>query len=121
MDLAYFQILRTPTFAAVSVRGCLMVGFEQAGSGSTFNVASRSLRQYPPGDWPPRMMASGFNLVPLPGGWRLDLPYYFVLPLVMAVAAAPWLRWRFSLRTLLISTTVMALALGLIVALTRYH
>jgi hypothetical protein len=48
-----------------------------------------------------------------------DLPFYFVpywLPfsIVALCAAIPWLRWRFSLRTLLIATTLVAVVLGLI-------
>ncbi len=42
--------------------------------------------------------------------WRL----VFVAPLSAALAAvAPWLKWRFSVRTLLISTTLLAVVLGL--------
>jgi hypothetical protein len=33
----------------------------------------------------------------------------------VAVSASPWLPWRFSLRTLLIATALVAVALGLIV------
>lgn len=35
--------------------------------------------------------------------------------LVGALAALPWLSWRYSLRTLLIATTLIAVVLGLIV------
>ena len=35
------------------------------------------------------------------------------------LAAAPWLRWRFSLRTLLIATTLVAVVLGVIVVSSR--
>jgi hypothetical protein len=48
-------------------------------------------------------------------GW-LTLPYWFILALTASLAAAPWIRLRFSLRTLLIATTVVAIVLGLIVA-----
>jgi hypothetical protein len=40
--------------------------------------------------------------------------WLLVVPLA-AIAAAPWIRWRFSLRTLLIATTLVAVGLGLIV------
>ena len=36
------------------------------------------------------------------------------------LALTPWLRWRFSLRTLLIATTLVAVMLGLIVAASRW-
>ena len=42
-------------------------------------------------------------------------PDWFILIVLTTLAAAPWLRWRFRLRTLLIATTLVALVLGLIV------
>jgi hypothetical protein len=49
----------------------------------------------------------------------VTLPYWFLVGLCAVVAAAPWLRWRFSLRTLLIAITILALALGNLIATTR--
>ena len=48
-------------------------------------------------------------------GTGLAIPYWSLLLPMAALAAAPWLRWRFSLRTLLIATTLVAVGLGLIV------
>jgi hypothetical protein len=48
-------------------------------------------------------------------GVYLTLPYWFILALTASLAAIPWIRWRFSLRTLLIATTLVAVVLGLIV------
>jgi hypothetical protein len=45
----------------------------------------------------------------------ITLPYWLLVGLCAVVTAAPWLRWRFTLRTLLIATTLIAVALGLIV------
>jgi hypothetical protein len=42
-----------------------------------------------------------------------------VLPMAPWILIIPWLRWRFSLRALLIATTLVAIVLGLIVYLTR--
>jgi hypothetical protein len=50
---------------------------------------------------------------------ELIVPYWLVVALTATLAAAPWLRWRFSLRTLLIGMTVAAVALGLIFTLAR--
>jgi hypothetical protein len=50
---------------------------------------------------------------------NVAMPYWFGLLLSAAFAAGPWisiLKWRFSLRTLLITTTLVAILLGLIVA-----
>ena len=43
------------------------------------------------------------------------VPCWFAAVLLGVFAATPWLRWRFSLRTLLIATTLVAVVLGLIV------
>jgi hypothetical protein len=55
-------------------------------------------------------------------GWNSDakllivpVPYWCPVLLAAAFATAPWLRWRFSLRTLIIATTLVAVVLGLIV------
>jgi|tagenome__1003787_1003787.scaffolds.fasta_scaffold20707841_3 hypothetical protein len=45
----------------------------------------------------------------------LDFPHWFLVALLAAFSAIPWVRWRFSLRTLLIATTLVAVVLGLIV------
>jgi hypothetical protein len=47
--------------------------------------------------------------------YRLRLKYWFLIVAALAFAAAPWLRCRFSLRTLLIATTLVAVVLGLVV------
>jgi hypothetical protein len=66
-----------------------------------------------------------FDPSPPPGVLANDSIYfndsYFRLPIwwlaggAIAAVVVPWLRWRFSLRTLLIATTLVALVLGLIV------
>jgi hypothetical protein len=47
--------------------------------------------------------------------YLLMFPHWFLVLLSAAFATAPWIRWRFSLRTLLIATTLVAVVLGLIV------
>jgi hypothetical protein len=53
------------------------------------------------------------------GSWNVSGPLWAVGALLTAAAAtfaaSPWLTWRFSLRTLLIATTLAALMLGLLV------
>jgi len=58
----------------------------------------------------------GFKFYSLGDGTiRLVVPHWFVLLTCLAMSAAPWFRWsnRFSLRTLLIATTLVAVVLGL--------
>jgi hypothetical protein len=52
----------------------------------------------------------------------VGFPDLFVLVIAATLATIPWIRWssRFSLRTLLIATTLVAVVLGLIVAVLRW-
>jgi hypothetical protein len=66
---------------------------------------------------------------PLKFEWKSDakrlivrVPYRYLTPICAAIALipiAPWLPYRFSLRTLLVATTLVAVALGLIVWASR--
>jgi hypothetical protein len=51
-----------------------------------------------------------FSFFPQKSG--LAIPYWLIAALIVGLAATPWLRWRFSLRTLLIATTLLAAALA---------
>ena len=44
-----------------------------------------------------------------------SVPTWIPAIIALALSTAPWLRWRFSLRTLLIATTLVAVVLGAIV------
>ena len=52
-----------------------------------------------------------------PGFYMVCFPHWMPALVLAAVAAIPWLRWskRFSLGTLLIATTLIAVGLGIIV------
>jgi hypothetical protein len=64
--------------------------------------------------------ALGFvQYVKNPGVFRIRVPYWSLVSLLAVLAAIPWLRWRFSLRTLLIITTLAAALLGAIVYAVR--
>jgi hypothetical protein len=59
----------------------------------------------------------GFSDAPVRGR-QLQLPHWLILPVFVVGAATsvfPLIRWRFSLRTLLIATTLVAVVLGLVV------
>jgi hypothetical protein len=56
------------------------------------------------------------------GTFELLMPYWLSLMLGSALGAAPWLfsfGWRFSLRTLLIATTLVAVGLGVVIVAAR--
>ena len=48
---------------------------------------------------------------------RIEFPTWLAALLAASLAVAPWIRWRFGLRTLLIATTLVAVGLGAIVLL----
>jgi hypothetical protein len=43
------------------------------------------------------------------------IPHWFAMLFTLVLGVLPWLRWRFSLRTLIIATTLIAVVLGLVV------
>lgn len=49
------------------------------------------------------------------GRFFIHVPHWFLAVLALAIAAAPWLPWRFSLRTLLVAIAVVAAMLGFLV------
>jgi hypothetical protein len=61
----------------------------------------------------------GFYFEHSPNVLRLELPFWFTLLGVVATATAPWWRLRFSVRTLIIATTLVAVVLGLVVYAAR--
>jgi hypothetical protein len=60
-----------------------------------------------------------FGLQTLNHSGHLLFPHWFLLLLFVALAAAPWTYWRFSVRTLLIATTLLAAVLGFAVYAAR--
>jgi hypothetical protein len=66
-----------------------------------------------PFDW--RIGALGFGVVETNGLRSVFLPYWFLVLITIAVAAAACWKssWQFSLRTLLIVTTLVAVLLGI--------
>jgi hypothetical protein len=64
------------------------------------------------------LTSRGVNLYRSNGLFVLRLPYKFLLPFAALVTVVPWmrrLRFHFSLRTMLIATTLVAVVLGLVV------
>ena len=58
----------------------------------------------------------GFGLY---NGRSIMLPYWFAAVCTGALAGIPWIRLRFSLRTLLVAITLIATALGVVISLSR--
>jgi hypothetical protein len=50
---------------------------------------------------------------------RIIFPYWFAILIAGAASVAPWIHWRFSLRTLLVATALTAVILGSIIIAAR--
>jgi hypothetical protein len=57
----------------------------------------------------------GFQLYPNKAGLGVFVKYWVLVLMAGIAAAGPWIRWRFSLRTLLIVMTLIAVVLGLFI------
>jgi hypothetical protein len=47
----------------------------------------------------------------------IGFPYWLAISVIATAATGPWVQWRFSLRTLLLAATLVAVALGFIVSM----
>jgi hypothetical protein len=61
----------------------------------------------------------GFSYVLSDYDLSITMPHWFVASFIAIVAVLVWFSWRFSLRALLIATTLLAMLLGLTVFATR--
>jgi len=64
----------------------------------------------------------GFGFLAAPNSSAVRIPYWFTIAALCSVAVFPWtpfFSWRFSLRTLLIATTLIAMVMGAIVYAAR--
>ncbi len=63
-------------------------------------------------------MALGYRFNRDPNGIDVGLqfPHWWLVAIAVTFAALPWLSLRFSLRTLLIATTLVAVGLGIIIS-----
>jgi len=57
----------------------------------------------------------GFDFQRDQEGLLIKLPHWILVLATASVAVAPWIRWRFTIRTLLFATTLVALVLGAVV------
>jgi len=57
----------------------------------------------------------GFALREKNGTSYVHVPHWFLVSAAAAAAISPWLRWKYSLRTLLVAITLVAVVLGLAV------
>jgi hypothetical protein len=106
-----------------SVSGKLSISHTQFPRWHTWRRYSFALDERQPDQIPPLMRSAkfGFGLKSNQNFLALAMPYWFLVPLTATLVAAPWIGWskRFSLRTLLIATTLIAVVMGGIVYLAK--
>jgi hypothetical protein len=66
--------------------------------------------------WEPGIL--GFGSFRTGRSFSVKLPYWFPVMLCALLSAALWIKWRFSIRTLLTATALVAMGLGIIFAAT---
>jgi len=93
-----------------------------ASNGGAIHLYTNKVNHYPTWTWiaertPHLEYPPWIKLKWTPYVIQLYLPNWILLVLTTAVAAIPWVPWprRFTLRTLLIATTLVAVVLGLVV------
>jgi hypothetical protein len=128
-DVAYYRVAGRHEYQVDSLYG--MIGFytsDLRGRAIVFNTPTRYVTHEPvtktgPTTWLCRPYAVSVfpkfwyssNLAAL--GTTLNVPNWFATIIAAVLGVMPWLRWtrQFRLRTLLITTTLVAVVLGLIV------
>ena len=87
---------------------------------SSWQVDESFEQLWPPVKNKPPLSLIGIRWQRFPNDMAMVVFQFWALALVFAaLAAAPWIKWRFSLRTLLIVTTLIAVALWLMAAITK--
>jgi hypothetical protein len=98
---------------AGNLRASLMLVATSAGS----SPALSSLRVTGDED---ESASNGFRAKIYPTGmWRASSPHWFLALITGTAAAVPWIKWRFSLRTLLVAMALVAIVLGMVIYLAR--
>lgn len=119
-DIAYGPLPSNRSFEFSSCWGVLQASLSFAATGTPpFRLRSESLREIDKeaAEEMTRAVAPhGFRHVVLKGGSYVIVPHGFAMALAAVIGGIPWaLPMRFSLRALLITTTLVAVVLGLIV------
>jgi len=94
-----------------SVRGELAFGIHPEAYHSGDYRSWRYVQLHIPDDWHVKANILGFRFFSAPNVSMI--PYWFVLFLTAGIGIVPWIHWSFSLRTMLIAVTAIAVFLGL--------
>jgi hypothetical protein len=114
-DTVYMNICGAAAFKTESVKGSL---FLIHNSNGPWGISSMSLDEWISRQDELQKFAGSFRRRKTSGSAVpifATIPHWFPVLLFAGFATAPWLSWRFSLRTLLIAMALVAVVLGLIV------
>ena len=113
--------------ALISAKGRIHLAYEQTPhTYRNWGVANESMSLWHFNHQAVLRAKPGFSSAPIGKGWPITIPAWLLvmptwLPIILAgsvaIAAAPWIRWsrRFSLRTMFIVTTLVAVVLAFVV------
>ncbi len=120
-DVCGFQLPHSQRLSAMSMRGQLSFRKQVSSVDGLFRIRSYQIDRI----FRNLARVSGESVETLnsmPRDNRLSflvVPHWFHALAAALIAPVPWIKWRFSLRTLLIATTLAALVLGAIVYAVR--
>src|SRR5688572_14397060 len=109
------SILEVDNFAVYSRRGRMLAmkaPFMETSPSYAVTVTyvipkRRQVTPYKPGVAQPNMRQGGIRIAIWSRGiWAIQAPCWFLVLIAAVVGAVPWIRWSFSLRTLMIAFTL---------------
>jgi hypothetical protein len=100
----------TSIIGITSQHGIVAIGKGQSNLNLGWTIDSEPIQNMAP------FASRTFDLVRSPLGFAVYVPYWFLILITAGIGLVPWLPWRYSLGTLLLATTLVAVTLGLIVA-----
>src|SRR5262245_19902032 len=113
MDIIAGPLSSSTGFGITSRQGGIGLGITSEGSSPWYIKKSPPDEKLPPMDL--KTVLGFVKYQRTAKGFRIRVPYWSLILLSAISGFLPWIRWQFSLRTLLIAFTLAALVLGLIV------
>jgi hypothetical protein len=111
LDEFWIPLPYSRALGCVSVANCGSIGLQRRELDPSVYIVGYSSTD----DWQTeRGVLRGFSIIRESDVFYWNVPYWF---LVLLFAVIPWLPYRFSLRTLLIATALVAVGLGMVVYL----
>jgi len=114
VDEVWFPLPGNRGLGFVSAENCGSIGIQKRESNPSSYIVGYNSVALPIVDYELRTFP-GFFLTLESDVAYLNVPYWFLVLLSALAAVCAWTSWQFSLRTMLIATTLVAVGLGVIV------